>query len=103
MSVGRRIRKVTTGTAVLECCDAKFQRCPAQRFEEAAVAAAPSAALQKFSWFNPACAGTFFSVWSIFRTVEVFFKKYRNAVARALGRARAMELSMARGGDGNRT
>ncbi len=52
MSVGRRIRKVTTGTAVLECCDAKFQRCPAQRFEEAAAAAAPSAALQKFSWFK---------------------------------------------------
>ena len=52
---------------------------------------------------NPACAGTFFTVWRIFRTVDIFSDLNRYAVARALGRARAVELSMARGGGGNRT
>ena len=52
---------------------------------------------------NPACGGGFFTVWHTFAKIINFSDLNRLPVARALGRARAAELSMARGGDGNRT
>jgi hypothetical protein len=52
---------------------------------------------------NPASGGIFFSVWSTIAKTINFSDLNRSAVARALGRARAMAISMARGWDGKRT
>ena len=52
---------------------------------------------------NPPTGGTFFTVGWDFAKLINFSDLNRSAVARALGRARAVELSMARGGGGNRT
>ncbi len=52
---------------------------------------------------NPACGGTFFTVRCIIAKIVKFCDLNRAAVARALGRARAMAISMARGGDGKHT
>ena len=52
---------------------------------------------------NPACGGTFFTVRYIIAKIVKFCDLNRTAVARALGRARAMAISMARGGDGKHT
>ena len=53
--------------------------------------------------FNPATGGTFFTVGWDFAKLIYFSDLNRSAVARALGRARALELSIARGVGGNRT
>ena len=53
--------------------------------------------------FNPACGGTFFTVRLTIAKIVNFCDLNRTAVARALGCARAMAISMARGGDGKRT
>jgi hypothetical protein len=58
---------------------------------------------RKWPFFNPACGPTFFTVWYIYAKIDKFCDLNRTAVARALGRARAMAISMARGGDGKRT
>ena len=59
--------------------------------------------LSWFWFFNPAIGGTFFTVGRDFAKLLNFSDLNRSAVARALGRALAVELSMARGGGGNRT
>ena len=51
---------------------------------------------------NPAC-GVFFTVELIIAKIIIFCDLNRSAVALALGHARAMAISMARGGDGKRT
>ena len=53
--------------------------------------------------FNPACGGTFFTVRYIIAKIVKFCDLNRAAVARAVGRARAMASSMAREGDGKHT
>ena len=55
------------------------------------------------TFLNPACGGAFFTIWLTIAKVKVFNDLNRSDVARALRGARAMELSMARGGDGKRT
>jgi hypothetical protein len=52
---------------------------------------------------NPACGGVFFTVELIIAKIIIFRDLNRSAVALALGHARAMAISMARGGDGKRT
>jgi hypothetical protein len=59
--------------------------------------------LPSFLVFNPACGGIFFTVWSTIAKFINFSDLNRAAVARAIGRARSMAISMARGGDGKRT
>ena len=56
-----------------------------------------------FYTFNPACGGVFFTVELIIAKIIIFRDLNRSAVALALGHARAMAISMARGGDGKRT
>ena len=52
---------------------------------------------------NPACGEGFFTVWHTFAKIIKFSDLNRSVVASALGRARAMELSMARRRDGKRS
>jgi hypothetical protein len=52
---------------------------------------------------NPACGGTLFTVWCILAEIINFCDFIRGAAARALGHARALAISMARGGHRKRT